>query len=98
MLVETARRSGRTVFAVGDPKQSIYSFQGAEPESFFISRDLFKERVEAEGRSQFHAEDLTLSFRSSPVILDAVDAVFSAPHRYQGLEKIRAPQAMQARE
>ena len=84
---ETARSSGRTVFAVGDPKQSIYSFQGAEPESFFISRDLFKERVETDGRSQFHAEDLTLSFRSSPVILDAVDAVFSAPHRYQGLEK-----------
>lgn len=84
---ESARGSRRTVFAVGDPKQSIYSFQGAEPESFFLSRDLFKKRVESDGRSKFHAEDLTLSFRSSPVILDSVDAVFSAPHRFQGLEK-----------
>lgn len=88
---ETARTVRRTVFAVGDPKQSIYSFQGAEPESFFLSRSLFQKRVDEEGRSSFHAEDLTLSFRSSPVILDAVDAVFSAPHRYRGLEKDPRP-------
>ena len=88
---ETARMVQRTVFAVGDPKQSIYSFQGAEPESFFLSRSLFQKRVEGEGRSSFHAEDLTLSFRSSPVILESVDAVFSAPHRYQGLENDPRP-------
>lgn len=88
---DTTRMVRRTVFAVGDPKQSIYSFQGAEPESFFLSRSLFQKRVDDEGRSSFHAEDLTLSFRSSPVILDAVDSVFSAPHRYQGLEKEPRP-------
>ena len=88
---ETARSLRRTVFAVGDPKQSIYSFQGAEPQSFFLSRSLFKHRVESDGRSAFHAEELTLSFRSSPVILDSVDAVFSAPHRYQGLEQDPRP-------
>jgi ATP-dependent helicase/nuclease subunit A len=35
---ETARDRNRTIFAVGDEKQSIYSFQGARPERFFAAR------------------------------------------------------------
>ena len=72
---EGARRRTRTVFAVGDEKQSIYSFQGAAPETFSQSRDRFRDA--AEGASQSFADvDLVLSFRSTPTVLSAVDAVF----------------------
>ena len=66
----------RTIFAVGDDKQSIFSFQGAKRELFEIER----ERVASASRDvglSFSSVSLNLSFRSSPVILKAVDAVFS---------------------
>ncbi len=66
----------RTVFAVGDVKQSIYSFQGADPASFGSMRDLFQSRTPA-GFGEFRQVDLTVSFRSTKAVLAAVDAVFS---------------------
>ena len=71
-----ARETPRTVFAVGDIKQSIYSFQGADPAEFQAMRDLFAGRVPAAGQT-WHEEDLTISFRSTPAVLGAVDAVFA---------------------
>ena len=62
----------RTVFAVGDEKQSIYGFQGAEPERFQIMRDYFQEKF-----TDFDQQQLAYSFRSSKAILDVVDKVFS---------------------
>ncbi len=74
----------RTVFAVGDEKQSIYSFQGAAPEAFAESGFAFSERVRgAAGR--FEHVKLTLSFRSTDDVLGAVDKVFSARHANRGL-------------
>ena len=76
-----AREAGRTVFAVGDEKQSIYSFQGAEPREFGRMRDLFRDRLaamEAAGEGPALREtQLAWSFRSSPVILGLVDQVFA---------------------
>ena len=66
----------RTVFAVGDFKQSIYSFQGASPTSFLDQRD----RLAAEARAaeaQWREEDFTVSFRSSEAVLSFVDAVMA---------------------
>jgi ATP-dependent helicase/nuclease subunit A len=72
----------RSIFAVGDEKQSIYSFNGADPAGFEHMRSYFSARVrEAGGR--FESLSLTLSFRSTQAVLDAVDAVF-------GLEQARA--------
>ncbi len=71
-----ARETPRTVYAVGDVKQSIYSFQRADPAAFQAMRDLFAERVPAVGET-WHEEDLTISFRSTPAVLGAVDAVFA---------------------
>jgi double-strand break repair helicase AddA, alphaproteobacterial type len=66
----------RTVFAVGDVKQSIFSFQGAEPAEFLTNRAHFEnEATEAGGR--FRPVDLTISFRSTAAVLAAVDAVFA---------------------
>ena len=41
---------GRTVFAVGDVKQSIYSFQGAQPDEFAIRRERYARQVRGAGR------------------------------------------------
>lgn len=64
----------RTLFVVGDKKQSIYSFQGADPEAFDRFRADFDDRLGAIGQPlQMHS--LSHSFRSAPAILDVVDAV-----------------------
>ena len=64
----------RTIFVVGDKKQSIYSFQGADPQGFDRMRDHFAAR-HAEAGLPFQPAELVHSFRSSPVILSLVDQV-----------------------
>ncbi|MFN3462753.1 MAG: double-strand break repair helicase AddA [Terricaulis sp.] len=66
------RERNRTVFSVGDPKQSIYAFQGADPERFLAESQNLARRVQA-AEKQFKAPELRTSFRSSPEILQAVD-------------------------
>ena len=68
----------RTVFAVGDVKQSIYSFQGAEPDEFALRRDRYGRAIEAAGRP-WRQTVLDVSFRSTAPVLQAVDAVFADP-------------------
>ncbi len=64
----------RTVFVVGDKKQSIYSFQGADPEGFDRMRNHFDARLRGVGLPLQEA-DLLYSFRSARPILDLVDTV-----------------------
>ena len=78
------RPQRRTLFAVGDEKQSIYSFQGAAPHMFAAMRRHFDSKVTAAGQP-FAALNLTMSFRSAPEILQAVDIVFGTPANYAGL-------------
>jgi ATP-dependent helicase/nuclease subunit A len=66
----------RTVFAVGDVKQSIYSFQGARPEAFLDTYAEFRRRAEAVGELLARIP-LEMSFRSAPAVLQLVDAVFA---------------------
>ena len=70
-----ARPATRTVFAVGDEKQSIYSFQNAAPKEFAEMRRYF-ERAHQGGRRAFVFREFKDSFRSGANILAAVDAVF----------------------
>lgn len=72
---EGARTVDRTVFVVGDEKQSIYSFQGADPGVFGQVRDRLKAQLAAIDRP-LAGVGLAYSFRSSPTILDFVDKVF----------------------
>jgi ATP-dependent helicase/nuclease subunit A len=82
---ESARSErARTLFVVGDVKQSIYSFQGAEPENFARMRAHFGGRLAQVERRLGEAE-LQHSFRSAPAILRVVDAAFAQPERHRGL-------------
>ncbi len=74
----------RTLFAVGDEKQSIFSFQGAAPDKFEAMRREFERRFNEVGL-RFARVPLTLSFRSSPEILKAVDTIFAFADNRRGL-------------
>lgn len=74
---EGAERPGpRSLFVVGDIKQSIYSFQGADTDAFAAARDHFRGRL-AGVNTPLAEIDLTLSYRSLPAVLHMVDAVFA---------------------
>jgi ATP-dependent helicase/nuclease subunit A len=79
-----AHEGERTVFAVGDEKQSIYSFQGADPFMFGHSREHFKELAENAGKP-FAPVELVTSYRSTKAVLNAVDDVFCHEIARQGL-------------
>jgi ATP-dependent helicase/nuclease subunit A len=72
---EGAGERVRTVFAVGDAKQSIYSFQRADPRAFVEMQQHFQARVTA-ARRGWRVVPLTISFRAAKSLLEAVDAVF----------------------
>ena len=74
----------RTIFAVGDTKQSIFGFQRADPRKLAEMRESFQEKILL-ARKLFVPVELTVSFRSTPAVLDAVDWVFSQPDTARGL-------------
>jgi ATP-dependent helicase/nuclease subunit A len=78
------RAAARTMFAVGDEKQSIFSFQGADPARFLEEQGKFKGMVEGAGHP-FRSPSLLQSFRSAPEVLAVVDAVFAHPQAMAAL-------------
>ena len=79
-----ARDLTRTIFAVGDEKQSIYSFQGADPKRFDEMQRHFAGAVKA-ADLKWDPVRLVRSFRSTPEVLQAVDAVFAGEVARSGL-------------
>jgi ATP-dependent helicase/nuclease subunit A len=74
----------RTVFAVGDEKQSIFSFQGAAPGEFTAAR-LHFQRAHRAGEFDFVACRFGHSFRSGDNVLGAVDTVFARRDVYASI-------------
>lgn len=74
----------RTLFVVGDPKQSIYSFQGARPDSFEEQRRSYDKRAKATGL-ELKSIEFQASFRSAPAILKGVDNVFDQEELRKGV-------------
>jgi len=74
----------RTIFAVGDEKQSIFSFQGAAPKAFDEMRRLFARQFDTPELGwrylRFHH-----SFRSGEAVLGSVDRVFKAREIYESV-------------
>src|SRR6185369_12313087 len=78
------RDQPRTIFAVGDEKQSIFSFQGADPGQFDINRRYFAAAI-ADAKQKLHEVPLITSRRSAPEILTFVDRVFESETARAGL-------------
>ncbi len=74
----------RTIFAVGDEKQSIFSFQGAAPREFDLRREALKRKFEGAGL-KFDPVSFTYSFRSGAAILQSVDHVFREKAIYRSI-------------
>ena len=74
----------RTMFAVGDEKQSIFSFQGADPHEFDKRRKALQKRFE-DAALKFDRVPFTTSFRSGPAILQSVDYVFRDESIYRSI-------------
>ena len=79
-----AREGERTLFVVGDVKQSIFSFQKADPAGFSRMREFFRHRITDSGHL-WREIPLDVSFRSVPAVLQAVDAVFARPEASGGV-------------
>ena len=77
----------RTIFVVGDEKQSIFSFQGAEPDIFHLTLKDYKYKIEQCGK-KFDNIFLNTSFRSLKSILNVVDEVFAEPYRKNAITKL----------
>ena len=77
--------SARTVFLVGDAKQSIYRFRRAEPRLFQVAHQWLSEHLQARGFP------LHTSWRSSPAIMQCVNQVFDEQGPLQGLLRDFSP-------
>ncbi|MDX2307735.1 MAG: double-strand break repair helicase AddA [Hyphomicrobium sp.] len=81
---EGSHANPQTIFAVGDEKQSIYSFQGAAPEMFAEMGQRF-ETLARQAGATWRRIGLDVSFRTVAPVLTAVDAVFRDTSRTPGL-------------
>jgi len=83
-----AREVSRSIFAVGDEKQSIFSFQGAAPAEFEQNRRHYASAIKTAGM-RFTDVEFKASFRSAPLVLEAVDTVFQAEAAHAGLTEVK---------
>ncbi len=90
-----AREGARLIFAVGDEKQSIFSFQGAAPR-YFADKRRHYETAHRDSGVPFVTLDFKYSFRSAPIVLTAVDTVFARREAFQGLTADPIPTVHQA--
>ncbi len=76
----------RSLFTVGDEKQSIFGFQGADPEYSLNMRDELAKKSKACG-NQWSNIPLGINFRSAPAVLSVVDWVFADKAKPYGVTK-----------
>jgi ATP-dependent helicase/nuclease subunit A len=69
-------QDNKSIFVVGDEKQSIYSFQGARYEYFAQVKEQILQQL-ASSRKKFQVVNLSISYRSSQLILQTVDTIFN---------------------
>ncbi|MGC6475255.1 MAG: double-strand break repair helicase AddA [Parvibaculales bacterium] len=87
---ESAREQERTVFVVGDEKQSIFSFQGADPTSFERMRQHFVDKTQQSNRV-FIEVDMQKSYRTVYDVLEIVDKVSAQQSMVTSLTEQKKP-------
>ena len=90
---EDQRPIDRQMFVVGDEKQSIYSFQGAQPELLTHEFQFHRDRATGAGY-RFERVDLLASWRSTPQVLAYVDAVFAPGELSQAIQPRLQPESV----
>lgn len=78
---EGSKNEQRTIFVVGDRKQSIFSFQGADPQKMEDMSHYFQNKI----HNGFEKINLDVSFRSTSAVLDTVNKIFSQPEAADGV-------------
>jgi ATP-dependent helicase/nuclease subunit A len=73
---EGGAQNDRSIFVVGDDKQSIFSFQGANLDSFTSMNQSLKQKL-IDANKSFKVVSLDVSYRSCESILDCVHNVFT---------------------
>jgi ATP-dependent helicase/nuclease subunit A len=73
---ESNNHQNRTIFVVGDEKQSIFSFQGADINAFSYMNKFLHEKL-AQGKKLFETINLDISYRSTKEILTIVTDIFN---------------------
>jgi ATP-dependent helicase/nuclease subunit A len=81
-----ASETERTIFVVGDEKQSIYSFQRAAPREFHHMRGWLSEKIN-DAEKKWDDVPMSISFRSTKSVLQAVDATFATPAMQDGVSE-----------
>ncbi len=81
---EGRKQTNRSLFVVGDEKQSIYSFQGADVDALSKMQKHFSKRIH-DAAINVQEVALTHSYRSTPEVLRAVDLIFSHEDTRKGL-------------
>lgn len=79
-----ANEGERSLFIVGDEKQSIFSFQGANVKELARMQKYFAELITA-AQKPIHLLSLTKSYRSTTQVLKTVDAVFARQETRYGV-------------
>lgn len=82
----TERNIERTIFVVGDKKQSIFSFQRASPEKFKSMKNWFENKI-THSNKKFNSINFETSFRSVKSVLELVDSIFKNPDIRKGLDE-----------
>lgn len=90
--ISTRDEKQRTLFVVGDEKQSIFSFQRADIDAFAKMNAYFKERV-TQAQEQWRDVPMNISFRTTQGILDTVDSVFAHKNTPTSHSSFRGGQA-----
>ncbi|MBP7721004.1 MAG: double-strand break repair helicase AddA [Alphaproteobacteria bacterium] len=81
-----ASETERTIFVVGDEKQSIYSFQRAAPQEFHRMRGWLREKI-SDAEKNWDDVPMSISFRSTKSVLQTVDATFASPAMQDGVSE-----------
>ncbi len=83
-----SKNQQRSIFVVGDEKQSIYGFQGAEIKTAGQALQYLKTSFPLQTSARIREISLNISFRSKEKILQAVDLVFADEARQKAICQI----------